>query len=156
MNETSLDDVYRKFGEVSEAAQLLETELGTLLLESHAPELGLLQGDARPEAAAILRKINASTLGNLLKRLEAREPNLAPAVEAMANALAERNRLSHTFFRQHNFRRNSAEGRTVMLDDLEAIHSTLLGAYKLALALSGIDLDGHPPIAPPTRHLKLE
>jgi hypothetical protein len=27
----SLDDVYRKFGETAEAAQLLETELGTLL-----------------------------------------------------------------------------------------------------------------------------
>lgn len=28
----SLDDVYRKFGEVSEVAQLLETELGTMPL----------------------------------------------------------------------------------------------------------------------------
>ena len=28
----TLDDVYRKFGEASEAAQLLETELGTMLL----------------------------------------------------------------------------------------------------------------------------
>jgi hypothetical protein len=29
---TSLDDVYRKFGETAEAAQLLETELGNILL----------------------------------------------------------------------------------------------------------------------------
>ena len=28
----NLDDVYRKFGETSEAAQLLETELGNILL----------------------------------------------------------------------------------------------------------------------------
>jgi hypothetical protein len=28
----TLDDIYRKFGEVSEAAQLVETELGTMLL----------------------------------------------------------------------------------------------------------------------------
>ena len=36
----TLDDVYRKFGEASEAAQLLETELGTLLLVA-----GIVDGD---------------------------------------------------------------------------------------------------------------
>jgi hypothetical protein len=46
----TLDDVYRKFGEVSEAAQLVETELGSMLLFFGAVDEGLwssklLRGD---------------------------------------------------------------------------------------------------------------
>jgi hypothetical protein len=59
----------------------------------------------------------------------------------LARALKARNRLSHAFYRQHNFRRNSDEGRTIMLEDLDAIHSTLLDAYKAVMRLSGLDLD---------------
>jgi hypothetical protein len=36
---------------------------------------------------------------------------------------------------QHNFRRNSEEGRARMLDDLESIHDTLLHAYKAVMLL---------------------
>jgi len=63
--------------------------------------------------------------------------------------------LSHSFYRQHNFRRNSEHGCQVMLDDLEQIHEVLLEAYKAVMLLSGIDLDkvslsnapkGHVPI----------
>ena len=43
----TLDDVYRKFGEASEAAQLLETELGTLLLWEQAIADDLLGEDGR-------------------------------------------------------------------------------------------------------------
>jgi hypothetical protein len=66
----SLDDVYRKFGEASEAAQLLETELGTVLLEHQAGEAGLFLGGRGEEAAALLEAINSSTLGTLLRRVE--------------------------------------------------------------------------------------
>jgi hypothetical protein len=31
----TLNEVYRKFGEVAEAAQLLETELGNMLIAEH-------------------------------------------------------------------------------------------------------------------------
>lgn len=43
-----------------------------------------------------------------------------------------------------------------MLADLESIHRTLLEAYKVALAVSGIDLDSIRLPAPPTRHLRLD
>ncbi|MDQ7004839.1 MAG: hypothetical protein Q9N67_08075 [Ghiorsea sp.] len=39
----SLEDVYKKFGFASEAAQLLETELGTILLISGAIEQNLIE-----------------------------------------------------------------------------------------------------------------
>jgi hypothetical protein len=69
-------------------------------------------------------------------------------------ALKERNRLSHSFYREHNFRRNSFEGCQVMLEDLEVMHETILEAYTVVLAISGFDIKslelslpkGHLPI----------
>jgi hypothetical protein len=153
---SSLDDVYRKFGEASEAAQLLETELGTILLEIHAVESDLLSGERRDEAADILTRINKSTLGQMLKAIGEKTPSLEHAAALFAEALAERNRLSHSFFRRHNFRRNSPEGCATMLADLESIHRTLLEAYKVALAVSGIDLDSVRLPDLPKRHLRLD
>ena len=66
-----------------------------------------------------------------------------------------RNRLSHSFYREHNFRRNSDEGRALMVQDLGAIHSALLDAYKAVLALDGIDLDSMGDVSLPTRHVPI-
>jgi hypothetical protein len=43
-----------------------------------------------------------------------------------------------------------------MLADLESIHRTLLEGYKMALAVSGVDLDSGQLPTLPTRHLKLD
>jgi hypothetical protein len=59
----------------------------------------------------------------------------------LSKALDERNRLAHSFYRQHNFRRNSESGRAIMMQDLEAIHETLIQAMKALSLLEGIDLD---------------
>ena len=66
---TSLDDVYRKFGETSEAAQLLETELGNILMMIKGLENNLIQEQNTDLALSIYRKINKSTLGQLLKQI---------------------------------------------------------------------------------------
>ncbi len=58
--------VYRKFGEASEAAQLLETELGTLLLWKQTVAEDLIGGDGK-RATEIMRAINRLTLGTLIK-----------------------------------------------------------------------------------------
>jgi hypothetical protein len=67
---TSLDDVYRKFGETAEAAQLLETELGNILLIVEGAEKGLLEREDKELAHSILKKIERSTLGGLLRSIE--------------------------------------------------------------------------------------
>src|SRR4051812_43504545 len=135
---TSLDDVYRKFGEVAEAAQLLETEVGNVVLAAGLVEADLIFKPNREVASAMLKRINRQTLGQLLKS-SASPVESAPELEALlVRALNERNRLAHSFYRQHNFRRNSDEGRATMLADLDAIHDTLLSAYKAVLLLSGI------------------
>ena len=53
----TLDDVYRKFGEASETAQLLETELGTLLLAHKCIDAGLLE-NPDPNRATAIYKLN--------------------------------------------------------------------------------------------------
>ena len=137
----TLDDVYRKFGEASEAAQLLETELGNILIKIGVAEENLL-GEPNPElASALFKKINRQTLGQLLKNVSSSSESVGHLEALLSRALTERNRLSHSFYRRHNFRRNSEEGRALMLKDLGSIHDTLLEAYKAVMVLSGIDLD---------------
>ncbi len=154
-DEPSLNEVYRKFGEVSEAAQLLETELGNLLLLNKGVEAGLLE-NKNPEAAAqILEQINRNTLGQLLWGLCGKYNDL-DALESLLNvAKSERNRLFHSFYREHNFRRNSADGRTLMLQDLEAMHEKIIDAYKAVMKLSGIDLDKIEMQGLPTKHVPI-
>ena len=138
---TTLDDVYRKFGETSEAAQLLETELGNILLSIGAVEADLFEKPDPKRASNLYRKINRQTLGQMLRNVQASTDTLDHLEALLGHALEARNRLAHSFYRQHNFRRNSNEGRTLMLDDLEDIHRMLLEAYKAVMRLSGVDLD---------------
>jgi hypothetical protein len=148
----TLDDVYRKFGEAAEAAQLIETELGTLLLLDRCMADDPLENLGPGRAADHLNKINRYTLGQLLKNVKSTQP-LDAIEHLLSTALEERNRLQHAFYRQHNFRRNSDEGRTLMLEDLECIHDKLIDAYKALMRLSGIDLDNESLDLLPTTHL---
>jgi hypothetical protein len=154
-DEPSLNEVYRKFGEVSEAAQLLETELGNLLLLHKGVGAGLLENENPEAASRILEQINRNTLGQVLWQLRGNYNDL-DALESLLNvAKAERNRLFHSFYREHNFRRNSAGGRTLMLHDLEAMHEKIIDAYKAVMKLSGIDLDKVQMQDLPTKHVPI-
>ena len=137
----SLDEVYTKFGEASEAAQLLETELGTLLLTHKCIDAGLLDHSNPNRATEIYTQINKQTLGQLIRSLDPIEDSIEDLEQLLSDALSSRNRLTHSFYLQHNFRRNSDDGRQVMIRDLQAIHEDLLEAYKAVLLLSGVDLE---------------
>jgi hypothetical protein len=140
----TVDDIYRKFGEVSEAAQLVETELGTVLLFFGAVDEGLITPTLEVDgerATELLGRINRQTLGQLLRNTKRHTDALDQLEPLLSAALDERNRLSHHFYRQHNLRKNTDAGRALMLDDLESIHNTLIKAFKALSLLSGIDLD---------------
>lgn len=151
----TLDDVYRKFGEASEAAQLLETELGNILIKIGVAEEHLLSESNPERASALFMKINRQTLGQLLKHVNNSTESVSHLEALLSRALADRNRLSHSFYRRHNFRRNSEEGRVLMLKDLESIHDTLLEACKAVMLLSGIDLDAIIMGQLPTKHVPI-
>lgn len=155
----TLDEVYRKFGEVSEAAQLLETDLGTLLLEHKCIDAGLLEHPDSKKGTAIYNAVTKQTLGQLKRSLGPIWDSVESLEQLLSAALVSRNRLTHSFYLQHNFRRNSDDGREVMLRDLEAIHDDLLEALKAVSLLQGIDLEklaeehGDAPL--PTAHMPL-
>jgi hypothetical protein len=151
----TLDDVYWKFGFAAEAAQLIETSLGNVLIEHGIVEENLANQRNPTRAADLFRQINHHTLGQLITTLKAKNQSIANLEGVLAKALEERNRLFHSFYRQHNLRRNSDEGRQRMLDDLEAIHGTLLDAFKALLLLSGVDVDKLSVTEQPTKHLPI-
>jgi hypothetical protein len=158
----TLDDVYLKFGFASEAAQLLETELGNILLAFGALDGRMLSPTLEADkkwAADLFADINRQTLGQLIKNAKRHTEALTQLEPLLLTALEERNRLSHHFFRQHNLRRNSDEGRALMLADLESIHDVLLEAFKAVTLLSGIDLDAMVKAGKgktlPTKHLPI-
>ena len=155
----TLDDVYRKFGEASEAAQLLETELGNLLLLQRCVDADLLERSDPNRTTAIYHQINSQTLGQLIRSLGAFESSVVDIERLFSEGLVARNRLAHSFYLKHNLRRNSDDGRTVMLRDLESIHEGLLKAYNAALVLSGVDVETlateHGDRALPGGHLRI-
>ena len=98
-----LDDIYRKFGEAAEAAQLLETELGNMLVVARCLDEGLLENKNPARASDILSAINRHTLGQLLKSLNNNTESLDALDTLLIKARDERNRLSHLFYREHIF-----------------------------------------------------
>jgi hypothetical protein len=138
------DDIYLKFGEVAEAAQLIETDLGTMQLFLRGVEKGMITPALEVDssrAAELLAKINRQTLGQHIKETKQVTDALDQIEPTLSAALEERNRLFHHFYRKHNIRINTDAGRAIMLADLEKAHSALIKAYKMLSLLSGIDLD---------------
>ncbi len=151
-----LEEVYCKFGFAAEAAQLLETQLGNMFLFHHIIDDDLIGSDNPERARVVWDSVYRQTLGQLLKSLNNHTQSLDRLNDLLLTALKERNRLFHSFYPSHNFRRNSEEGRLIMLQDLEGIHAALLDAYKAVLLLDGIDLDAMTELGDsPTRHLPI-
>ena len=130
-----------------------------MLLEHKCIDAGLLERPSSEKATAIYEHVTKQTLGKLIRSLSPIGGFSENIEQLLSNALATRNRLTHSFYLQHNFRRNSDAGREEMLRDLEAMHDDLLDAYKAVLLLSGFDVDelvdefGGIPL--PTGHLRI-
>jgi hypothetical protein len=152
----TVDDIYCKFGFVAEAAQLLELELGTLLLYEEAVEANLIESPNSKIATGIYRKINKFTLGRLINNSKHKMKSVEELDGLLSSALDERNRLSHSFYSEHNFRlrAESDEGRIIMLHDLERMHEIILDAYRAVMLTSGIDLEN--PESIPKEYQEIE
>jgi len=71
-----------------------------------------------------------------LKQVGKSENHIDEVYSKLEDALKVRNRLSHSFFREHNFRRNTEDGCSIMLKDLICMHDILLEAYRELLEIS--------------------
>jgi hypothetical protein len=137
----------------------LETELGTMLLRIGCTEADLFENPNSERATDIYRQINRQTLGQLIKKVQDKTMSVAHLEALLTESLAVRNRLAHSFYLRHNLRRNSTDGRVVMMKDLEAMHDKLLEAYKAVMLASEVDLDklvaeqGNSPL--PSEHLPI-
>ena len=112
-----------------------------MLLEHKCIDAGLLEHPDSTRATAIYNEINKQTLGQLIRSLGPIGDSIEDLEQLLTDALTSRNRLTHSFYLQHNLRRNSDDGCGMMLGDLEVIHGVLLEAYKAALLVSGVDLE---------------
>lgn len=150
----SIDDVYRQFGETAEAAQLLEVELGNIALVHKLSEKNLFNEQNTDLANLIFKRINRTTLGQLLKQVGKSTDHIDEVYSKLENALKVRNRLAHSFYREHNFRRNTEEGCSIMLKDLMNMHDILLDAYRELLKISNsLSIDFERPI--PKKHVEI-
>jgi len=151
----SLDDVYKKFGETSEAAQLLETALANILLVVGGVERNLFTGADPVGARDFVTELDTHTLGRLITHLKTKVRIPDELEGILSAALLARNCLSHSFYRKHNFRRNSEEGRAIMLEDLDSMHELIIAAFKAVSLISGTDLDSIALISLPTRYVPI-
>ena len=148
-----INDVYRKFGEVAEAAQLLESRLGDWLLWEIFLRDDLSFDSDQILTPKIFQEVDRLTIGQILKQLKKRSHPLKNFEADLRKALDERNILFHSFYLDHNIRRNSSEGCQIMLEDLEELHEIILDAYIKLLQLSGTDLQYRSQLLP-TEHLE--
>jgi hypothetical protein len=134
------DQVYAKFGITAEAAQLFETDLNTLLLAAHGLDEGWHVQPNPERAKQLADRLDASTLGMLLKRLNDKSPvQIDDALkERFTSAMKARNRLIHGFYERHNVCIQTDEGCNKMIADLEELHTELFEAWQLAHAMMTI------------------
>jgi hypothetical protein len=118
----SREEVYCKFGIAAEAAQLFETDLGTLLLAVKGLDNGWHVHPNPKSARKVADQIDACTLGALLARLKERIVVDEQLEATFSSGLKARNRLMHEFFERHNFKIQSEDGRDLMIADLEGLH----------------------------------
>lgn len=138
---TTRDELSAKFGITAEAAQLFETELGTLLLCATGPDGGWHVVPDGQRARDLLRELDRSTLGGLLSKLKRRVEFDGDLSTLFASALGARNRLNHGFYERHNFKIQTDEGRDGMVADLEALHNELFAPWQIVSVMTSLASD---------------
>jgi hypothetical protein len=131
-------ELYTKYGIAAEAAQLFETELGTLLLALRGLENDWHIIPDGVAAREVLDSIDRSTLGRVLNDLKRHITIESDLEERFSSALKARNRLAHGFFERHNFKIQTEGGRREMIADLDGLHGELFTAWRAASKLTTI------------------
>ncbi|MEZ9004989.1 hypothetical protein A165_06110 [Vibrio tasmaniensis ZS-17] len=129
-----MNEVYKKFGEASEMAQLLEYELGTLLIRilDITPKLVTSQ----PEMAwMLLDDVYTSALRRFIRQ-EKGQHQEEPVMQALNESFKALHGLHHGFFRSYH-----GSSETEMIEALEVLTMSLWQGYRSVMLLSGVDVD---------------
>lgn len=124
------EELYAKFGVTAEAAQLLETDLGTILLAVEGWKNGWHISPDSERATEFYERLNRKTLDQLMGDVRRYIQFDDAITEKLETGLAARNRLNHGFFERHNFAIQTDEGRDKMVQDLERLHTQLFEAWQ--------------------------
>lgn len=133
------DDVYLTFGRLSELAQLLETELGTVLASWEVLDRSLHVRRDTDAASRLIASVDQNTLGSTLSAIRSRFgiPDDLDAI--FTRALNARNVLTHHFYRRHGLDIETDAGRAAMITHLDAeLRPALESAHRIACHLSDI------------------
>lgn len=134
-------DLYAEFGIAAEKAQVLELEIGnvilaylTMFVDKNKP----ITDAEREVYRAIFADVNSKTFGALVRLVRKVGEIDDSIIKIIAEALKRRNYLTHHFFRHHNFALFSDEGRQAMMSELREIEAKLDRAHQVAVAMSSI------------------
>lgn len=135
---TAKSEFYEAIGEVTELAQCLELELGTILLVAEADENKWHESpiDNAQAYEALLGKVNKKTLGGTLRQIQTRFGLLDSFAKVMEEAVSARNRFTHHIFREFGLAPYTPEGRTEMLITVTQLRATMQIAYDVASEIS--------------------
>lgn len=114
-------------------AQVMELEAGNLALSYAliAFDVDNLTNEQKLFLKLVSDDIDRRTFGYLVKVMK-RMMNIDQKIEdALDSALEKRNYLTHRFFRTHNFRIHSVEGRAKMAEDLSALYEAFSHAHTI-------------------------
>jgi len=132
-----LQELYCKYGQTAEMAQVLEFEAGNFALAYASllfnPET-ITDQDSRI-FQAVIDDVDRRTFGNLLTQIRKIATISDDIEKTVSNALDRRNYLVHRFFKVHNFAIHSEVGRKSMISELDAIYRDLTLAHAV---LSGM------------------
>lgn len=140
-------ELYAEFGMVAEKAQVLEFEAGNVALVFLT--IFFDKNDITPELTEMFKNIvddlNHKTFGAMVRQLK-KTLNLSDSIiEVIDEALERRNYLTHHFFRTHNFRLFSEEGRKIMMAELKEIQEIIDKAHQMMSTISSLmfQIAGH-------------
>ena len=122
-----LQELYCKYGQTAEMAQVMELEAGNLTLAFISVWFNpqTITDEQRRMFQSLITDVDTRTFGNLLKEIR-KTATISEEIEnTLTEALEKRNYLAHRFFKKHNFAINSEEGRKAMNAELDDIYRAL-------------------------------
>jgi hypothetical protein len=134
----TVEQVYHDAGRALEAANLLETELGTCLLAFDGLETGSF---ANPDADAYLRlreAIDSNTLGRSIRAIKSKLHITDNVDGAFQDALEARNFLAHRFFPHYGLKIHDPAGRDEMVAHIDKLRDAIWRAYTIAANWSSL------------------